>query len=84
MPSFRLTDREANDMTAYILSLKNKKFENIYNKFSESNKKEFDYGGRGGSISDFKFRLRRAGAPGFLGATFQLRHRTGIPRRWEI
>ena len=50
----------------------------------QSNKKEFDYGGRGGSILDFKFRLRRAGAPGFLGATFQLRHRTGIPRRWEI
>ncbi|MGB0452751.1 MAG: c-type cytochrome [Bacteriovoracaceae bacterium] len=29
MPSFRLTDKEANDMAAYLLSLRNKKFENL-------------------------------------------------------
>lgn len=29
MPSFRLTDREANDIAAYLLSLKNKKFEDL-------------------------------------------------------
>ena len=36
MPSFRLTDTEANNMTAYLLSLKNKKFVNL--KFSELDK----------------------------------------------
>ena len=40
MPSFRLTDREANDMTAYILSLKNKKFEEL--KFEKLDKKVRD------------------------------------------
>ncbi len=29
MPSFRLTDKDANDMAAYLLSLKNKKFEQL-------------------------------------------------------
>src|SRR5690606_10600513 len=29
MPSMRLTDREANDIAAYLLSLKNKKFESL-------------------------------------------------------
>ena len=36
MPSFRLSDKEANDMAAYLLSLKNKKFANL--KFAELNK----------------------------------------------
>tara|TARA_R110000868_G_scaffold99206_5_gene273166 strand:+ start:2386 stop:5208 length:2823 start_codon:yes stop_codon:yes gene_type:complete len=36
MPSFRLSDREANDITAYLMSLKNKKFEKL--KFEELNK----------------------------------------------
>jgi mono/diheme cytochrome c family protein len=29
MPSFRLSDKEANDITAYLMSLKNKKFEKL-------------------------------------------------------
>lgn len=29
MPSFRLTDKEANDITAYLMSLRNKKFEKL-------------------------------------------------------
>ncbi len=29
MPSFRLTDREANDITAYLMSLKNRQFESL-------------------------------------------------------
>ena len=33
MPSFRLSDREANDIAAYLLNLKNSKFENL--KFDE-------------------------------------------------
>ncbi len=37
MPSFRLTDREANDITAYLMSLKNKKFEEL--KFESMDKK---------------------------------------------
>lgn len=40
MPSFRLTDKEANDITAYLLSLKNKKFEGF--KFEELNKESRD------------------------------------------
>ena len=40
MPSFRLTDREANDITAYILSLKNKNFEEL--RFEKADKKVRD------------------------------------------
>ena len=40
MPSFRLSDREANDMAAYILSLKNKKFEEL--RFEKLDKKVRD------------------------------------------
>lgn len=36
MPSFRLTDKEANDIAAYLLSLKNKQFASL--KFPELNK----------------------------------------------
>ncbi|EQC47023.1 cytochrome C [Bacteriovorax sp. BSW11_IV] len=36
MPSFRLTDREANDITAYLMSMKNKKFESL--KFEDMSK----------------------------------------------
>ena len=37
MPSFRLTDQEANDITAYLMSLKNKKVEGL--KFAPLDKK---------------------------------------------
>ncbi|RLA65282.1 MAG: hypothetical protein DRQ88_03080 [Epsilonproteobacteria bacterium] len=40
MPSFRLTKREANNITAYLLSLKNEKFERL--KFEPMDKKERD------------------------------------------
>jgi mono/diheme cytochrome c family protein len=40
MPSFRLSAREANHITAYLLSLKNKKFERL--KFADLDKKERD------------------------------------------
>jgi mono/diheme cytochrome c family protein len=41
MPSFRLTDPEAQDITAYLLSLKNKGFEDL--KFASLDKKDVDY-----------------------------------------
>jgi mono/diheme cytochrome c family protein len=40
MPSFRLTKREASNITAYLLSLKNKKFERL--EFEKMDKKERD------------------------------------------
>lgn len=40
MPSFRLTDREANDITAYLMSLKNEKFEKL--KFAKMDKEARD------------------------------------------
>jgi mono/diheme cytochrome c family protein len=40
MPSFRLTDREANDIAAYLLSLRNKKFDQL--KFSPMDKSARD------------------------------------------
>lgn len=41
MPSMRLTDQEANDITAYLLSLKNKAYEDL--KFAPFSKEERDY-----------------------------------------
>ncbi|MBY0413756.1 MAG: c-type cytochrome, partial [Bdellovibrionales bacterium] len=41
MPSFRLTDTEANDIAAYLLTLKNKQFESL--KFAPLDKADVDY-----------------------------------------